>query len=81
MIKVTRINDEEIIVNAVMVEFVESTPDTVLSMVSGRKLMVRESVDEVRLKIQTYYQVIGLGPKPLPDIVTGNGDFEIYEEN
>ncbi len=47
MIKLTRLNQKELMVNAERVEFVESIPDTVLTLVSGKKIMVAESVDEV----------------------------------
>jgi flagellar protein FlbD len=64
MIEVTRINDEKIIVNAVLIEFIEATPDTVITLVTGKKLMVRESVEEVRDRTEAYHRLIGLCPKP-----------------
>ena len=70
MIKVTRINDEEIIVNAVLIEFIEATPDTVISLVTGKKLMVKEAVEEVRGKAENYHRTIGLCPRP-PVIAAG----------
>jgi flagellar protein FlbD len=47
MIKVTKINGDPIVVNADLIEFVEETPDTVISLCTGKKLMVRESVADV----------------------------------
>ena len=47
MIKLTRLNDTEIVINAEMIEFVEAIPDTIISLVSGKKIMVTESVDQV----------------------------------
>ena len=47
MIKLTRLNQKELMVNAERVEFVEAIPDTVITLVSGKKIMVSESVDEV----------------------------------
>lgn len=47
IIRVHRLDGKEFVVNADLIETVESTPDTVLSLVSGRKLVVAESVDEV----------------------------------
>lgn len=48
MIKVTRINRaERFWVNEGLIEFMEETPDTILSMVSGRKVPVAETADEV----------------------------------
>ena len=47
MIRVTKINGEPIVVNADLIEFVEETPDTVISLCTGKKLMVRESAEQV----------------------------------
>ena len=47
MIKLTRLNDKEMVINAEMIEFVEATPDTLISLQSGKKIMVMQPVDEV----------------------------------
>jgi len=47
MIRVTRINDTELVVNADLIEFVESIPDTIISLTTGKKIMVKESPDEI----------------------------------
>lgn len=47
MIKVTRLGGKELVVNAELIRFVEATPDTILSLASGEKLVVQESVDEI----------------------------------
>jgi flagellar protein FlbD len=57
MIELTRLakqQDEKIVVNADLIEFIESTPDTLISTTTGKKLMVRESVDEVIEKVIVY---------------------------
>ncbi len=51
MIKVTRLNNREVVVNADQIEFLESTPETMISMTSGRKMVVKEPVDEVVRRI------------------------------
>ena len=47
MIKVTRLNQTEMIINAEKIEFIEATPDTIITLSSGKKVMVAESVDRV----------------------------------
>ena len=47
MIKVTRLDGREMVVNAQLVRFIEATPDTILSLTGGEKVVVREGVDEV----------------------------------
>ena len=51
MISVTRLNDTEIIVNSDMIEFIESTPDTILTLTDGKKLIVKEKPEELVEKI------------------------------
>lgn len=54
MIHVTRLNGKEFIINCDMIKFVESTPDTVITLADGDKLMVRESVDTVIERTMNY---------------------------
>ncbi len=54
VIKVTRLNGEEIYVNSDLIEFIEKTPDTVLTLTTGRKIVVREDVAEIIRQITSY---------------------------
>lgn len=47
MITVSRLDGTEFVVNAELIELIEMTPDTVLSLTSGRKLIIREPAEEV----------------------------------
>lgn len=47
MIKVTRLNKKEFYINSDLIEFIEETPDTVISMTTGRKLVVEESAEYI----------------------------------
>ena len=47
MIRVTKLNGSDLVINADLIEFIESTPDTLLSLTTGRKLMVREDLEDV----------------------------------
>ncbi|MGI6193209.1 MAG: flagellar FlbD family protein [Christensenellales bacterium] len=58
MIRVHRLNNEEFWVNCDLIEFVEATPDTVISMTSGRKLVVAEPCEEIRRLIIEYKRQI-----------------------
>ena len=59
MIKVSRLNKVEFVVNADMIEFIEATPDTVITLISGKKIVVREGVEEVIDRVVAYKQRIG----------------------
>ena len=54
MIWVTRLNGSEIVVNADLIETVESTPDTVLTLVDGKKYVVQENAADVVGRIQAF---------------------------
>ncbi len=58
MIRVHRLNDKEFLVNCELIEFVEETPNTVISMVSGRKLVVSETSEEIQNLIIEYKRKI-----------------------
>jgi flagellar protein FlbD len=47
MIEVTRINHLPLVVNSDLIEHIESTPDTIISLINGQKMVVLESVEEV----------------------------------
>ena len=54
MIEVTRLNDKKIILNAELIESIESTPDTVLTLVTGKKFIVKEGCQEVKNLVLSY---------------------------
>ncbi len=47
MIVVTRLRGEHVVVNAELIKFVESTPDTIITLTNGEHLIVLETVEEV----------------------------------
>jgi len=54
MISITKLNDQQIIINSSLIELIEATPDTTITLTTGRKMIVKESVDEVVNRIQDY---------------------------
>jgi flagellar protein FlbD len=61
MIKVTRFNGEEFWVNPHLIEFIEETPDTVITLVTGKKVVIKEQAAEIGAKIITYRRQLGEG--------------------
>lgn len=51
MIKVTRLNNSQYIINCELIETIEATPDTVITLTDGKKYIVTESTDEVMKRI------------------------------
>jgi flagellar protein FlbD len=65
MIKLTRLNGQELIINAEMIERLEAKPDTIITLNSGEQYIVRDPVDDIIAKITRYKQEIN-SPKPEP---------------
>ena len=74
MIKVTRINDSELVVNADLIEFVEAIPDTIISLTTGKKIMVRETIDEIIERVASFKRkAVGRAQTPDPNHATTEG--------
>ena len=54
MIKVTRLNGKEFVINAELIQFLEETPDTVITLVNHEKVVVKEGVDDVIRRVMEY---------------------------
>ena len=54
MIRLNRLNKSEIVINADQIEFMEETPDLVITLMSGRKIVVSQSMMEVIKRIVQY---------------------------
>lgn len=58
MINLTRINHLPLVLNSDLIEHIERTPDTVVSLTSGLKLLVLESPDEIIQKVIEFRRAI-----------------------
>jgi flagellar protein FlbD len=58
MIVVHRLNGKEFVVNCELIKYVESTPDTMITLAGGEKIMVKESVPEVIEATKKYKQEV-----------------------
>jgi flagellar protein FlbD len=47
MIALTKLNSQPFVVNADLIKFIESTPDTLVTLTTGERILVKESSDEV----------------------------------
>ncbi len=54
MISVTRLNDQPLVINAELIKTVESTPDTLITLINGDRMMVKESMEEIVRKAVEY---------------------------
>lgn len=58
MIVVHRLNGKEFVVNCELIKYVEATPDTVLTLVDGEKIMIKDAMDEVIEAVKRYKREI-----------------------
>jgi len=56
MIKITRLNHTPLIVNSDLIEHIEVTPDTVITLTSGQKYMVLETTEEIIERVIAFRQ-------------------------
>lgn len=55
MITVTRLDQRVVVLNADLIKMIESTPDTIITLLNGDTVVVRETLDEV-IRRATDYQ-------------------------
>ncbi len=63
MIKLTRLRGELFILNADLIRYVEARPDTFITLTSGERLVVTESMDEVLRRAVAYQQAKQMIPR------------------
>ena len=56
MIKVTRLNDQLLVINVDLIEFVEESPDTIITLTTGKKVMVKEDSETIIDKVTAFKQ-------------------------
>lgn len=54
MIKVKKLNGKEFVVNCELIQYLEETPDTVLTLTTGQKIVIAETADEIIDKVIEY---------------------------
>lgn len=61
MISVTRLNGKGFVLNCELIRTIESVPDTVITLTDSEKLLVLETVDELRERIEAYRRRVSRG--------------------
>jgi flagellar protein FlbD len=70
MIQLTRINRVPMVLNSDLIEHLEATPDTVIALTNGQKLVVLESAEQVVQKVIEFRRLIA----NRPDFVAAHED-------
>lgn len=64
MIKLTGLNNKEIIINADNIEKLEAVPESLITLINGNKYLVHDNIDEIINKVIEYKsKIYGLGIK------------------
>jgi flagellar protein FlbD len=80
MISLTRLNNSSLTVNSDLIKFVEQSPDTVITLVNGEKILVRESVDEVMQRIIEFRRSVLQGVLPIWDHISARSPAPARQE-
>ena len=54
MIKISRINGEQLVINCELIETVEETPDTIITLSNGKKFVTKDTVNDIIEKVIEY---------------------------
>ncbi|NDD28108.1 MAG: flagellar protein FlbD [Proteobacteria bacterium] len=68
MIRLNRINGQPVVINADLIEMLEVTPEVIVLLTTGRRLVVSQSVDEVVQAVVDYQRSIGV-KRPPPHLI------------
>ena len=78
MIQLTRLNNARLALNADLIKYVEQSPDTVITLLNGEKLLVRETTEQVIERVREYRRSIfakigcSFPPAPAAEISVGS---------
>ena len=74
MITLHKLNGDEVVLNAELIEMIEATPDTLITLVDRRRMMVTETVDEVVQSVVGYRRRVLGAPLSAPFAVAAAAD-------
>ncbi len=58
MIGLTKLNNQTFVVNADLIKFIEATPDTLVTLTTGERILVKESTEEVIRRVVQYGRML-----------------------
>ncbi len=80
MIQLTRLNHVPLVLNSDLLEHIEVTPDTVITLTTGQKIVVLESADEVVGRVVAFRRSILAGLLRCPLVEPAHGDLGPTDE-
>jgi flagellar protein FlbD len=72
MIQLTRLNNARLALNSDLIKYVEQAPDTVITLLNGEKLVVRETTDQVIERVLEFRRAIVSGIRNCRTLPSGD---------
>jgi flagellar protein FlbD len=60
MIFITKLDNKRVVINAELIELIEQTPETMITTTTGKKVIVKESIEQVVELVKKYKQELNL---------------------
>ena len=64
-------------INPAMIEIIENRPDTIISLINGKKYIVGDTIEELLASIEQYYKIVGMIS---PKVTFNSYDFSGVED-
>jgi flagellar protein FlbD len=61
MIQLTRLNNSKLTINSDLIKFVEQSPDTVITLLNGEKILVQEPLEEIVKRVVEFRRRVAAG--------------------
>ena len=58
MIELTKLNGSRLVINSDLIEFVEALPDSLITLTTGKKIMVQEKIPEIISAVITFRRLV-----------------------
>jgi flagellar protein FlbD len=73
MIRVNRLNGSALVINADLIEFVEAIPETIVCLTTGKKIMVKETIDDIINQVAQFKRMSAARTQAWDTTTTGDG--------
>ena len=67
MIELTKLNGSRLVINSDLIEFVEALPDSLITLTTGKKIMVQEKIPEIISAVVTFRRLVNQPPEDLTE--------------
>lgn len=68
MIELTKLNGAKLVINSDLIEIVEASPDSLITLTTGKKIMVQEKIPEIIAAVVTFRRLINQRAEQRPEL-------------